>query len=286
MLEEGPLVEVENLRKVFHGRGEKGRRRDFVAVDGVSFSLPAGASLGIVGESGSGKTTTARILAGLEKATSGSVRICGRDRAGRRGRGKQRLMAARDLQIVFQDPYLSLDPHQRVGECIMEVLKLHFKMRSQERRDRAVALLDQVGLDESRASARPRVLSGGERQRVAIARALAAQPRIVILDEAVSALDMSIQAQVLNRLADIREETGTSYIVISHDLAVVRFLTDQAIVMQRGVVVEEGSTAQILDEPLHQYTQLLRDSIPRPHWKPQRRSLAVAVTDGGASESP
>jgi ABC-type glutathione transport system ATPase component len=175
------------------------------------------------------------------------------------------------VQIVFQDPYTSLDPRQNAEATIDEVLKLHHGWPTDRRRARTAELIDLVGLDTRQARALPRSLSGGQRQRVAIARALAAQPDILILDESVAALDVSIQAQVLNLLADIRDQTHVSYILISHDLAVVRQLTDEAIVLRRGTVVERGPTAQVLDDPQHPYTQRLRASVPRPGWKPRRR---------------
>ena len=168
--------------------------------------------------------------------------------------------------------YSSLDPRQTAEHALAEVLKLH---RGGASTTRVRELCELVGLDERQSRALPRALSGGQRQRIAIARALAAEPRVVILDESVAALDVSIQAQILNLLADIRERTGVSYVLISHDLAVVRQITDEAIVMYRGRVVERGPTAQVLDAPQHEYTQLLRASVPRRGWKPQRRRQAA-----------
>ena len=172
--------------------------------------------------------------------------------------------------MVFQDPYVSLDPRQQVFDAISEVLHLHFRQTAVERRSQVIRVLEQVGLDALTGGAYPRELSGGQRQRVAIARALAVRPRVMILDEAVSALDVSIQAQVLNLLGDIRRDTGMSYLVISHDLAVVRQLADAIIVMRRGAVVETGTVAQVLDSPQHPYTRALRESVPRPGWRPAR----------------
>src|SRR5204862_2387652 len=170
-----------------------------------------------------------------------------------------------------QDPYSSLDPRQSAAQALDEVLRLHGRADKAERAARVRELAELVGLDERQTRALPRALSGGQRQRIAIARALAAEPRVIILDESVAALDVSIQAQILNLLADIRERTGVSYILISHDLAVVRQITDEALVMHRGRVVERGTTAQVLDAPRDEYTRRLRASVPRPGWKPQRR---------------
>ncbi|MFE6051444.1 ABC transporter ATP-binding protein [Kitasatospora sp. NPDC056446] len=242
------------------------------AVDDVSFTLPAGGSLGIVGESGSGKTTTARIIVGLEQADEGRVTVRGRARASRvRGRA-ERLARAREVQMVFQDPYLSLDPRTSVEAVLRETLRLHFPGTDHEARIRE--LLDQVGLGTRAADALPRQLSGGQRQRVAIARALAVQPAVLVLDEAVAALDVSVQAQVLNLLADIREQTGVGYLFITHDLGVVRCVTDEVVVMRHGRIVESGPTTRVLDSPEHAYTRLLLESVPRPGWDPDRIAAA------------
>ncbi|MEU3560321.1 ATP-binding cassette domain-containing protein [Kitasatospora sp. NPDC006786] len=242
------------------------------AVDDVTFTLAAGGSLGIVGESGSGKTTTARIVVGLEQADEGRVAVRGRARGGRvRGRA-ERLARAREVQMVFQDPYLSLDPRTSVEAVLRETLRLHFPGTDHEARIRE--LLDQVGLGTRAADALPRQLSGGQRQRVAIARALAVQPAVLVLDEAVAALDVSVQAQVLNLLADIREQTGIGYLFITHDLGVVRCVTDEVVVMRHGRIVESGPTAHVLDSPQHAYTRLLLESVPRPGWDPDRIAAA------------
>jgi ABC-type glutathione transport system ATPase component len=269
MPEPGPVLEVEGLRKLFG---------DHVAVEDMTFSLQPGRSLAIVGEWGSGKTTVARMVVGLERPTAGTIRACGRDRSLPSRSAKERRARGREVQIVFQDPYSSLDPRQTVAGCLDEVLRLHQRTSSDARRARVQQLCGLVGLDERQARALPRALSGGQRQRVAIARALAAEPSVLILDESVAALDVSIQAQVLNLLADIRDETGISYVLISHDLAVVRQLTDDAIVMQAGHVVERGPTAAILDDPQEDYTRRLRASVPGPGWRPQRRRAALEAT--------
>ena len=262
-------VVVQSLRKTFRGHPGYARRdRSFVAVDDVSFTVGRGASLGIVGESGSGKTTIARVLAGLERASSGTVVVAGRDRSALVRKSSERRRRGRELQMVFQDPYSSLDPRQRIGSCLDEALRLHTALDAEGRRARGLELLDQVGLDARHARALPRELSGGQRQRVAIARALAAAPVAIVLDEAVSALDVSIQAQVLNLLNDLRAETGVAYVFISHDLAVVRQVTDDVLVLQHGQVVERGATQAILEDPQHDYTRRLLASIPTPGWDP------------------
>jgi ABC-type glutathione transport system ATPase component len=242
-----------------------------VAVDDVGFSVPEGGSLAIVGESGSGKTTVARMIVGLERPTGGTIRACGQDRSTPARSRSDRRRRGREVQIVFQDPYTSLDPRQTMEQAIDEVLRLHRGWPPERRKQRLRELADLVGLDDRQTRALPRALSGGQRQRVAIARALAAEPRVLILDESVAALDVSIQAQVLNLLADIHDATSISFVLISHDLAVVRQLTEQIIVMWRGRVVERGQTADVLDHPQNDYTRLLRSSVPRPGWKPERR---------------
>ncbi|MGZ9934544.1 ABC transporter ATP-binding protein [Streptomyces sp. NC-S4] len=246
------------------------------AVDDVSFVLPEGGSLGIVGESGSGKTTTARIVVGLERADGGEVLVGGRNRIARGGGGgrgrARRLARAREVQMVFQDPYLSLDPRTSVEAALRETLRLHFPGRDHAARIRE--LLDQVGLGTRAADALPRQLSGGQRQRVAIARALAVEPSVLVLDEAVAALDVSVQAQILNLLADIREQTRIGYLFITHDLGVVRCVTDEIVVMRHGRIVEAGSTAEVLAAPRHPYTRLLLESVPRPGWDPEAIAAA------------
>ena len=261
---ETPVLEAQSLRKVFG---------DHVAVADVTFSVAEGRSLAIVGESGSGKTTVARMLVGLERPTAGTITACGRDRSTPARGTRERRTRGREVQIVFQDPYSSLDPRQTVADSIDEILRLHGRGDRAEREARVRELASFVGLDERQTRALPRGLSGGQRQRVAIARALAASPRVLILDESVAALDVSIQAQVLNLLADIRDATNVSYVLISHDLAVVRQVTDDAIVMHRGEIVERGTTEQILDDPREPYTRLLRASVPTVGWKPVRRGV-------------
>jgi peptide/nickel transport system ATP-binding protein len=260
-----PILEVAHLRKVF---GPRRDRPAVVAVDDLSFSVPPGGSLALVGESGAGKTTVARMLLGLETPTSGRIRVAGQEPARRRPSTAERRRRARAVQAVFQNPYGSLDPRQRVGDCLEEALRLHGGGDRRARRERALQLLQQVGLEERHARSLPSQLSGGQRQRVAIARALAPEPRLLVLDEAVSALDAPVQAQILDLLAALRVETGVAYVCISHNLAVVRQVADHLIVMRNGQVMEAGTTENVLDSPRHPYTQLLRSSVPGPGWTP------------------
>lgn len=273
------VLEVTDLRKTFVSRRGLRHGADITALAGVSFELTEGRALGVVGESGSGKTTIARIIAGLEQPTAGEFLIGGVDPR-TLGRGaKARKQRARLVQMVFQDPYSSFDPRQPVGESIREVLRLHLDLTPVELERRVSMLLEQVGLDERRGRTVPRGLSGGERQRAAIARALAVSPQIIILDEAVSALDVSIQAQILNLLAELRQQSTVSYMLLTHDLAVVRQVADDVIVMRDGRIVERAPTDTLFDNPQHPYTKLLLSCVPRQGWKPQRtreaRELAV-----------
>nr|WP_205862197.1 ATP-binding cassette domain-containing protein [Planosporangium thailandense] len=249
------------------GRG--GQRRSVDALVDVTLTVADGSCLAVVGESGSGKTTLARILVGLEGADAGQVVLAGRPVA-QRPRRAERRARARDIQMVFQDPNGSLNRRRTAGSAISEVLTAHHRVRGAELRRRVDDLLDQVGLLPAHARALPGELSGGQRQRVAIARALAAEPRVLVLDEAVAALDVSVQAQVLNLLAELRRVRRLTYLFITHDLSVVRQVSEQVVVMRRGEIIERGSTERVLDQPQHPYTMLLRDSAPRPGWRPRR----------------
>ncbi|MGW0535122.1 ABC transporter ATP-binding protein [Streptomyces sp. NPDC003032] len=256
------MLDVRDLRKVFG---------DFVAVDDVSFSLARGSSLAVVGESGSGKTTTARMIAGLETPSGGRIVVAGDERPPGRPRSRERRARSRQIQMVFQDPYSSLDRRQRVGDAIAEAVRLHRAPSSAALRDRVAELLDMVGLDDRQARALPKALSGGQRQRVAIARALAAEPRVLILDEAIAALDVSIQAQILGLLAHVRATTGTALLFITHDLGAVRHISEEVLVMRSGRVIERGPVTTVLETPQDPYTRRLIDSVPKPGWKPRRR---------------
>jgi oligopeptide transport system ATP-binding protein len=280
------LLEAENLRKMYRVPAGKRGTADLVAVEGISFQVRAGASLAIVGESGSGKTTTARLIAGLENPTAGVIRIGGETRKPLPWARGERARYARQVQMVYQDPFTSLDPSQTIQACLDEVLRCHYDRKQEARSSRISELLGQCGLDDRHRHRRPRSLSGGERQRAAIARALAAGPQVLILDEAVSSLDVSIQAQILNLLASLRSALGLTYVFISHDLGVVRQVSDECIVMHHGVAVESGKTDDILSAPHADYTQRLLEAIPRPGWTPKRQvsaGSAVAARQPGRS---
>ncbi|MGC5162291.1 dipeptide ABC transporter ATP-binding protein [Rhodococcus sp. DT1] len=251
-----PILSVSGVSKTFR----IGRTSSLEAVRDVSFDVHRGRTLSLVGESGSGKSTVARIAIRLETATTGTVKLNGRDITALRGRELRALR--RRVQIVHQNPYASLDPKLRIREIVAEPLDAFGIGTRAERRARVAELLDQVALAPSHLERKPAELSGGQRQRVAIARALALQPELVVLDEPVSALDVSVQAQILDLLTELQNELGVSYLFISHDLAVVRHISDTVAVMRSGDVVEYGTTTDIFDNPRHEYTKTLLDAIP------------------------
>jgi peptide/nickel transport system ATP-binding protein len=253
-------IKVEDLTKVYQIKGSGFKSTPFTAVSGVSFEVRKGTTLALVGESGSGKSTVAKMLLGLEKPTSGNIEIQGQSMAtlGRRELFDMR----RQMQPVFQDPYGSLDPLMNIENTIAEPLVTHKIGNRKERQARVRELLEQVSLPWSVSTRYPNELSGGQRQRVAIARALALKPEIVVLDEAVSALDVLVQAQILDLLADLQNELGLTYLFITHDLAVVRAIADQVAVMNKGQIVEFGDTATIFEQPSQDYTRNLLAAIP------------------------
>ena len=256
------ILEARGLRKSFFLQQGLFSKREFQAVKGVSFQLRKGYTLGVVGESGSGKTTMGLTLLRLHEPTGGEVLFDGRDLLKMSGPDWQQMR--RRIQVVFQNPYASLNPRFTIGQTLVEPMEIHSIGASHaERLERASALLKKVGLDDSALHKYPHEFSGGQRQRVAIARCLTLNPEVLVLDEAVSALDVSVQAQVLNLLKDLQDELGLSYIFISHDLAVVKFISDEVLVMQNGDVVEQSETRQLLANPRQDYTRRLLGAVPR-----------------------
>lgn len=255
-----PVIEFRDVTKVYKLRGSGFRSTDFTAVDKMSFQVPRGSTMAIVGESGSGKSTAAKMLLRLERKTSGSILVNGQDTDELSRPALQALR--RQMQPVFQDPYGSLDPLHNIGNTVAEPLRVHGVGDTASRRARVLEVLDQVALPSSVAERYPNELSGGQRQRVAIARALALKPEIVVLDEAVSALDVLVQAQVLNLLAELQSELNLTYLFITHDLAVVRVIADRVCVMEKGRVVEQGTVDDIFANPQEEYTERLLQAIP------------------------
>ena len=257
-----PLLEIQGLRKVFKRSGPWFQSDDFVAVENVSFQLMRGQTVGLVGESGSGKTTVGLCLLRLHEATAGKVLFDGKNLL--EMSNTQFAAYKRRLQIVFQNPYASLNPRFTVGEILSEPMQLHgIGANSADREKQSLSLLDKVGMPASALKRYPFEFSGGQLQRIAIARSLSLSPEVVVLDEAVSALDVSVQAQVLNLLKDLQKELGLSYLFISHDLEVVRYMSDSLLVMNKGHVVEQGDAAQIYHAPQHTYTQTLLAAVPK-----------------------
>ena len=272
----GPLIEARSLVKHFpvSGQGLLARRRGIVhAVNGVDLAVAPGETLALIGESGCGKTTLGRTLAGLYRPTAGEVRFRGQplsepDRRSRKD-------AAREIQMVFQDPYASLNPRMTAGTIIEEPLHIHRVGDRRERRERVARMLDDVGFASSMADRYPHEMSGGQRQRIGIARALALSPALVIADEPVSALDVSIQSQILNLLRDLRDRHGLAYLFITHDLAVVSFIADRVAVMYLGHIVETAPRDVLFNAPSHPYTRALRAAVPVPGRGKRRRGRTL-----------
>jgi len=258
------LVEIEGLTKIFERRGSLffGGGRATRAVDGVDLTIAKGETLGLVGESGSGKSTTGRLVLRLIEPTAGTIRFEGED-IGRMSRAALRAARQR-MQIVFQDPYGSLNPRMTVADILAEALTIHGEGSPAERKRRAAETLDLVRLPASALDRYPHEFSGGQRQRIAIARALALEPELLVADEPVSALDVSIQAQIVNLLQDIQKRLGLAYLIIAHDLPLVHHVTDRIVVLYLGQVMEEGPTGAVVREPLHPYTAALLSAAPEP----------------------
>jgi oligopeptide transport system ATP-binding protein len=273
MSDAAPLLSVRDLRVHYAMRGTD--RAMVKAVDGLSFDVAAGRTVALVGESGCGKSTTAYAILGLEPLTSGSVRFEGRDITQLDRVERRRL--ADDIQIVLQDPSAALDPKMRVSDSIAEPLAIRGQRGAASRR-RVGELLDLVGLTTAQGQRTPDALSGGQRQRVVIARALALTPKLVILDEPVSALDVSIRSQILNLLMQLQRDLGLAYLFISHDLSVVSHIADETIVMVLGTAVERGATAALFEHPLHPYTQALLSAIPLADPIAQRNRAKIILS--------
>jgi oligopeptide/dipeptide ABC transporter ATP-binding protein len=272
-----PLVKACGLGRNFPMRqGLLGQPRDIWAVRDVNLSVSKGETVGVVGESGCGKSTLGRMMMGLDRPTTGTIEFDGRDLSGMPAAERRRL--ARRMQMVFQDPFGSLDPRRSVGAQLADGLRIHDIVPSEEIDAEVVRLIEQVGLSRDAIRRRPHEFSGGQRQRIAVARALTTRPDFIVADEPVSALDVSIQAQVVNLLMDLRSDLDLAMLFISHDLHVVRHLCDRIVVMYLGRIVEEGPAAQVFGTPAHPYTRALLESTPS--LKPRETSLDDRVLPG------
>lgn len=273
------MLEVRDIKRDYELPGGLFKPKKIVhAVKGVSFKLERGKTLAIVGESGCGKSTLARMLTFIDEPTAGDLIIDGKKIDTRPGQLTAELR--QKVQIVFQNPYGSLNPRQKIGDVLGEPLLINTKMSAEERRDRATQMLVKVGLGPEHYNRYPHMFSGGQRQRIAIARALMLNPKLLVLDEPVSALDLSVQAQVLNLLADLQDEFGLTYVFISHDLSVVRYIADEVMVMYFGEAVEYGTRDAVFSDPKHEYTRTLFAATPRADVDSIRARVALkkAVT--------
>jgi oligopeptide/dipeptide ABC transporter ATP-binding protein len=283
-----PLLEVADLSVVYKAPSRRGR--DTIAVDDVTLAVPRGKTVGLVGESGSGKTSLGWAILGLAPVSAGSVLFDGEEIADASGASRRRL--ARRMQVVYQDPYGSLNPARRIRDTIGETLRFNLGLEPDEVAERVARVLDEVGLPASAGDGFPAHFSGGQRQRVAIARAIVSDPEFILCDEPVSALDLSVQAQVLNLLARLRADRNLSYLFISHDLSVVRYLSDEIAVMYSGRIVERGPAAIVAGSAVHPYTRALIAASPVPDPRAQARNRAArrafignAQADGRATEA-
>lgn len=270
-MEKENLIEVKNLKKYF----KVGKNAILKAVDNVSFNIKKGETLGLVGESGCGKTTCGRTVLGLYGATDGEVLFEGVDIHKLKGKAKKEY--TKNAQIIFQDPYASLDPRMTVGDIIAEGIDIHGIYKGKERTDRIYELLQLVGLNKEHASRFPHEFSGGQRQRIGIARALAVEPKFIVCDEPISALDVSIQAQVVNLLIKLQNELGLTYLFIAHDLSMVKHISDRVGVMYLGTMVELASSENLYGKPLHPYTQALLSAIPIPDPEVERSRSRIML---------
>ena len=266
-----PLLHVEGLKQHFR------ISRNFTtkAVDGISFDIWEGETYGLVGESGSGKSTTGRALIRLYDPTAGKIIFCGHDISGKMNAEDERFLR-QNMQMIFQDPMACLNPRKKVGDIIAQGLEIHHLYKDEAEKEQKVnAILDKVGLSKEHATRYPAQFSGGQRQRIGIARALVMNPKLVIADEAISALDVSIQAQVVNLMRDLQEELGTTYLFIAHDLSMVKYISDRIGVMHLGYIVEIGTTDEIFSNPIHPYTRSLLSAIPHPNPVVEKNRIAL-----------
>jgi len=283
MAESEILLEVKNLKMHFPtGGGFLSGKKSFIyAVDGIDFVLRKGETLGLVGESGCGKSTTARAIAQLYRPTSGEVLLNGKDLT--KLKDKELIAARKGMQMVFQDPYASLNPRMTAGDIIAEPMRIYnghgiLSLSTQEMDERVEQLMERVGLSRFFKNRFPHEFSGGQRQRIGIARALALRPELVLCDEPVSALDVSIQAQILNLFKDLQEEFGLTYLFIAHDLAVIEYISTRVAVMYLGTIVEMANSADLYRNPLHPYTQALLSAVPIPDPKIERQRKRIILT--------
>lgn len=268
---QAPLLHVEGLKQYFRISSSYTTK----AVDGISFDIWPGETYGLVGESGSGKSTTGRAIIRLYDPTGGKIIFDGHDISGKMSKEDERYLRT-NMQMIFQDPMACLNPRKKVKEIIAQGLEIHHLYSSQAELDEKVyAIIDKVGLSREHATRYPHQFSGGQRQRIGIARALVMNPKLVIADEAISALDVSIQAQVVNLMKDLQDELGTTYLFIAHDLSMVKYISDRIGVMHLGHIVETGTTDEIFENPVHPYTRSLLSAIPHPNPRVEKKRVAV-----------
>ncbi|MBR2676247.1 MAG: ABC transporter ATP-binding protein [Solobacterium sp.] len=266
-----PLLHVEGLKQYFRISSTFTTK----AVDGISFDIYPGETYGLVGESGSGKSTTGRALIRLYDPTGGKIIFDGHDISGKMSKEDERYLRT-NMQMIFQDPMACLNPRKKVKEIIAQGLEIHHLYKDQnDLEEKIYAIIDKVGLSREHATRYPHQFSGGQRQRIGIARALVMNPKLVIADEAISALDVSIQAQVVNLMKDLQDELGTTYLFIAHDLSMVKYISDRIGVMHLGHIVETGTTDEIFDNPVHPYTRSLLSAIPHPNPRVEKKRIAL-----------